>query len=195
MIFNRVMIFKSSLRLLKKSIMFSDPDKNIEQFRIAEGWRVADFGAGSGAYSLAAAEMVGPDGHVYAIDINANLLSKVSSDARERNLSSLEIVAGNVEELGGSKLRDASMDAGIAANIFFQVDSKKGLVREIKRVMRSGGRVLVVDWSGSFGGIGPRTDHLVGEGEIKTLFEEAGFLYERSIDAGAHHYGFIFKKA
>lgn len=174
--------------------MFSDPEKNINQFAIGEDWKVADLGAGSGAYTLSAAERVGSDGHVYAIDINRDLLSKISNEARERRLHAVQIIAGDVEKLGGTQLQDGTIDAAIAANIFFQLDNKKGLVQEIKRILKPSGRVLIVDWAASFGGIGPQGDRIVSLSEMKKLFEGAGFVYESEIDAGSHHYGIIYKK-
>ncbi len=175
--------------------MFSDPDKNIRQFSLAQGWRVADLGAGSGAYTFAAANAVGADGRVYAVDVSADLLSKVSNEARRLHLKGpVDVVRGDLERRGGSGLRDAHIDAVIAANLFFQIEHKRELVREIARILRVGGRVLLVDWSGSFGGIGPHPDHVFPKEEARRLFEEQGFTAQGSIDAGAHHYGLVFKK-
>jgi len=166
--------------------MFTDPQKNIKQFSVGEGWHIADFGVGSGAYALAAAERVGSEGRVYAID--------VQKKAQEQGLSNIEVVWGDVEEPNGSKLKDGSMDGVIVSNILFQVEDKKGLAVEVRRVLRGGGRVLVVDWTESFGGLGPREDHIVSGEQAKELFKDAGFEFEQEIQAGAHHYGMIFKK-
>ncbi|MEX0933981.1 MAG: class I SAM-dependent methyltransferase [Candidatus Paceibacterota bacterium] len=173
--------------------MFSDPEKNIKQFSVGEDWRLADFGTGSGAYALAAGEMI-TEGQVYAIDVNPRLLSRLETDAREKRIYSVKTLSGDIERAGGVPLADGSMDGVIAANVFFQVDNKEGLVKEIRRVMRKKGRVLVVDWSGSHGGIGPHGNHVVSKERVEKLFEENGFLFEQTIDAGAHHYGVIFKK-
>ena len=59
--------------------IFSDPKKNLKQFCLEEGMRVADFGSGSGYYTLAAAEAVGDTGRVYAIEIQQELLKKVKN--------------------------------------------------------------------------------------------------------------------
>ena len=61
--------------------MFSDPEKNIEQFSLGKGMHVADFGTGSGFYALAAAEAVGETGRVYAIDVQKDLLEKLKKEA------------------------------------------------------------------------------------------------------------------
>ena len=174
--------------------MFSNPEKNIEQFILGDGWHVADFGAGSGAYALAAARAVGADGKVYAIDVKADVLARIKKEADAARIHNVEVLRGNLEKLGGSNLRDGAMDAVIVSNILFQIDDKQTFTREAARVLRKGGKALVVDWSQSFGGAGPEAGAIVREETAQELFIAAGFSYERSIDAGAHHYGLVFKK-
>ncbi len=174
--------------------MFSNPQKNIEQFILGEDWHVADFGTGSGAYALAAARAVGPDGKVYAIDVKTETLSRLKKEADTARLHNIEILRGNLEKLGGSGLRDEACDAIIISNVLFQIDDRQVFVREVGRVLKKGGKVLVVDWSQSFGGVGPEAGAVYREDAAQELFTGAGFSYERSIDAGAHHYGLIFKK-
>ena len=60
--------------------MFSNPEQNVLQLGLREGMRVADFGAGSGAYSLASGKKVGHTGHVYAIEVQKNLVKKLESE-------------------------------------------------------------------------------------------------------------------
>jgi ubiquinone/menaquinone biosynthesis C-methylase UbiE len=175
--------------------MFSDPEKNIEQLSLGPGNSVADFGAGSGAYSFAAAEVVGTNGKVYAIDVQKALLEKLKNEAKNvRHLMNLEIVWADIEKLGGTHLRDASMDVVIAANIFFQLEDKNTPCMEMRRILKPGGRALVVDWAGSFGNMGPTQESVLTEPEAKKLFEKQGFEVDREISAGAQHYGIIFRK-
>ena len=174
--------------------MFSDPKHNIEQFMLGEGMKVAEFGAGSGHYVVAAGRAVGESGRVYAIDIQKDLLGRIKSLASENGLSNIEVVWGDLEKLNGSKLRDGSCDAGIAANILSQVENSQVFADEVCRVIRNGGKLLVVDWSDSFGGLGPHSDNVISEADTRSLFLERGFSVEKSIYAGEHHFGVIFRK-
>lgn len=161
---------------------------------LGEDWHVADFGAGSGAYALAAARAVGPDGKVYAIDVKKEVLARLKKEATERRLYNVEVLRGDVGKLGGSGLRDGAVDAVIISNILFQIEDKQVFAREVGRVLKKGGKVLIVDWSQSFGGIGPEAGAVFREDAARELFTGAGFSFERSIDAGAYHYGLVFKK-
>lgn len=174
--------------------MFSHPDKNIEAFGIMPGNRVADLGAGSGFYTIAAGRAVGATGHVYAIDIQKDLLSKIKNLARHEKLLNVEVIWGDVEKVGGTKLRESSIDAVILANILFQIENKENLVKEIFRILKPRGKVMIVDWQDSFGGIGPHSDSVVNEKMANQLFSAPNFDKVKSFNAGSHHYGLILQK-
>src|SRR3989344_2948953 len=170
---------------------FSDPSYNIEQFNLQSGMKVADFGAGSGFYALAAAKAVGDKGKVYAIDVQKDLLDKLKSEASHKGFHNVEVLWGDVARLGGTKLRDQSVDAVIIANLLFQIEEKQELVNETRRVLKPKGRVMLVDWSESYGGIGPIQGHVVNRRAGRDLFEPSGFVFERDIRAGSHHWGVV----
>lgn len=174
--------------------MFSDPQKNIAQLDVLIGDHVADFGAGSGAYALAIARRVGPSGRVYAIDVQKDLLTKLKNEACRENISNVEIIWSDLDDEKGIALREASVDACVISNLLFQVSSKERVVLEAWRVLKQGGKVLVVDWNDSYGGLGPTPQHVFSKQAARELFLEKGFAHEKDIDAGAYHYGMIFKK-
>jgi ubiquinone/menaquinone biosynthesis C-methylase UbiE len=175
--------------------MFSDPKRVIEQFMIGEGSRVADLGAGSGAYALAAAQATGPDGLVYAVEVQKDLLPRIQNSAKALGLRNVEVIWADAEPFGGTKLRDGSVDAAIAANILFQVEDRDAFAQEAKRILKPRGKLLLVDWSGSFGGAGPEPAAVVSAGDGRKLFERFGFAHERDIAAGAHHWGMVLRKS
>lgn len=174
--------------------MFSNPAKNIEQCGIQAGMEIADFGSGSGFYAIAAAKALAATGRVYAIDVQKDLLTKVKNQAAREGIYNLEVVWGDIEKPKGTKLRDASVDMVILSNILFQLPDKQAAVNEAKRVLRPGGKALLVDWVDSFGGIGPKANDIVSKEAAGDIFDKAGFHLEREISAGAHHYGLIYKK-
>lgn len=173
---------------------FANPEGNVRQFGLKEGMHVADFGSGSGHYTLAAAKIVGDKGRVYALDIQRELLKKVKNLSSAQRQGNIEIIHTDLESPGGSKLAVGSVDAVIMSNILFQVENKPAFVAEAKRILRPGGRVLLIDWSGSFGGLGPQESQVVSEEIAGQLFEGHGFTLESSIQAGDNHYGLIFKR-
>ncbi len=185
--------------------MFTDPSHSIAQFDLQSGSRVADLGAGSGELSIAAAREVGDAGRVYAIDVQQGLLDRLRSAAREARVQNVEPLWGDIERPEGTHLKDETVEAVICSNVLFQAKDKAGLIAEVKRILKLGGRVLVVDWSGSPRGsrslpfsagprAGPRVDHRITEPETRRLFEQGRFSFVKKIAAGEHHYGMIFRK-
>lgn len=174
--------------------MFSDPQKNIAELAIADGMKVVDLGAGSGFYTMEAAKKVGPRGRVYAVDVQQDLLNKIKNSGSLAGLHNIEVVWGNIEKIGGTKLREGVADRLILSNTLFQiaVEDRDNLALEAKRLLKPGGKLLVVDWdSGS--PLSPKT--LVPRMLAEGIFQKVGFAIEKSFDAGDHHYGIIFKKS
>lgn len=159
-----------------------------------EGMRVADFGAGSGFFTRAAARVVGAKGVVWAVDAQRDMLPRLRSLAEAEGLRNVEVVCGNVEEVGGSNLPDAHFDLVIAANVFFSAHHRRGVVQEIRRVLKPDGRALITDWESSFSGMGPQEEHVITAKEARELMEKNGFAYVQDVPAGEFHWGFIVRK-
>lgn len=174
--------------------MFSDPIKNVEQAGIQPGMEIADLGSGSGHYTLAIARALASTGKVYAIDINKDLLTKLKNNAVKENLFNVEVVWGDIDNINGTKLRDFSVDMVFACNIMFQLENKEDFIKEMKRILKPGGKAFIVDWADSFGGLGPKPEHVVTKDFALNIFEKQGFHLEREFNAGEHHYGLIYKK-
>ena len=177
--------------------MFANPREILEKFGLSAGAIVADLGAGAGDYAFIAAKMVeGMDmgGKVYAIDVQKDLLDKIKTEAGREHLDNIEVIWGNAEKVGGTKLGDASVDVVIASNVFFQVEDRFNFAKEIARILKKTGRILFVDWSESFGGIGPHANAVVTESQAKTFFEQNGFVVEKGLPVGSHHYGLVIRK-
>lgn len=174
--------------------MFSDPVKNIAELGIMDGMKVVDIGAGSGFYTIEAAKKVGPRGMVYAVDVQQDLLDKIKKSASLVGINNIETIWGNVEKIGGTKLRENIADRVIISNVLFQIEQKAfdNLALEVKRLTKSGGKLMVIDWDESSAlSPKPAIPKLLAEG----IFQKTGFTLEKSFDAGDHHYGLLFKKS
>lgn len=174
----------------KSDLRFVHPERTTKQFGLNEGMRVADFGAGSGAYAKLLADAVGSSGRVYAVDIQKDLLKRIKSNSAQANI---DVIWGDVEVPGGVKLADRHLDAVLVSNLLFQVERKESLVREAKRVLKNHGLLILIDWSDSFRGMGPTEGSVVTKPDARALFEAEGFTFEREFDAGAHHYGLLMR--
>ncbi|MDB5264746.1 MAG: type 11 methyltransferase [Parcubacteria group bacterium] len=171
---------------------FSNPQSNVLQLGLKEGMKVGDLGAGSGHYAVAAAAMVGDEGRVYAVDIQEDILKHIRDLAQQRGFKNIETVWGNFETAGGTKLKDHALDVVILSNTLFQLDHQQEAIAEIKRILKPGGRLLVIDWAGAYGGMGPLPHRVVPEHVAEELFITGGFHKVKDFRAGPHHYSIVF---
>lgn len=173
---------------------FVDPAVVVSHFCLCEGDKVADFGAGSGFYLKALSGAVGPTGRVYACEIQKQLVEKLGDFARISGLSNVSTLWCDLEEERGIKLPDNALDVGLLINTLFLFEKKETALNEIKRVIRHDGLLHVIDWSESYGGMGPRPGDVVTKADATALLESVGFILEREFPAGDHHYGITVRK-
>jgi len=174
---------------------FADPIQNIAALGVYEGMVVADLGAGIGAYTLPIAEKVGESGRVYAVEVQKDFLINIKNEAATRGLKNIELLWGNIENLGGTKIKDDVCDAVIISNVLFLAEDKAGLLRETRRILKTGGKLFLIDWSDSFNNLGPTPEMVITKDDAVALCETEGFVLKSEVPVGEHHYGLIMLKA
>ena len=108
------------------------------------GDTVADIGAGTGYFSLPIAEAVGPEGKVYAVDAQAEMLSLPEAEDRSgRHTGTSSLVHATAEKTG---LPSSSCDLYLLANVWHELDDCDAAVREARRALKPGGNVAILDW-------------------------------------------------
>lgn len=173
---------------------FANPAKIVPFFELEPVMTIADFGAGDGSYTLAMAEHVSPSSRVFAVDVQKDMLTRLRNSALERGIRNIEYIWGDVEVAGGTKLADEHIDLVLVSNVLFLSKAQYSLAKEVFRVLRPGGRAVIIDWTDSFAGMGPHPSHVVTAEGTRKIFEQAGFSFAKDFPAGDHHYGVIFTK-
>ena len=174
---------------------FADPVQNVQAFGFNGAMKIADFGAGSGAYALVLASRLRDNGKIFAIDVQKELLAKLALEARRRHLTNIETIWGDVEKPLGTKLRDAELDGVLISNLLFQTKAAYSVILEAKRILRPGGVAVIIDWTDSFSGLGPSPADIITAVKAEQIFNEAGFKKIGEFSAGPHHWGRRFQKA
>lgn len=175
-------------------VKFLHPERTIGYFDVKNGMTVADFGAGSGFFTMAMARIVGESGKVYAIDIQKPSLDLIKSKAHIENLLNIETVWADLELPQGSHLPAQSVDLVVVSNILFQVENKLEVFREAHRVLKAQGRIAVIEWDETPFPGGPPVEMRIAKREAQSLLGQAGFILDREFETGSHHYGLLYKK-
>lgn len=171
-----------------------DPFHALEKAGIREEMRVADFGVGTvGHFLFPAARLVGAKGHVYGVDILKPVIQANQSRMKLAGFDNVELVWGNFERPMGSRLPDASMDMVLMVNVLHVVDKLPAL-QEAKRVLHTGGLLLVVEWNPAGAALGPAPEKRLSKEQTSALATQAGFEVVEQFEAGPHHYGMVLKE-
>jgi arsenite methyltransferase len=149
-------------------------DRVLDGARLAPGETVADIGAGTGLLALGAAERVGADGDVIAVDISVDALEELRAHAVAANISYL---IGSADVL---PLPDEAVDAVVTRSVLIYVGDKADAAREFLRVLRAGGRVSL------FEPINSRNLRLVDAVDFSSLGELGDRLRAWNESAYAH---------
>lgn len=173
---------------------FLHPERIVERFGLRPGMIVADFGCGAGYFTVPAARIVGDAGKVWVIDIQKSALELVKNRAALERLLNVEPIWADLELPSGSHLPNDAADFVIIANILFQAERKREVLREAWRVLRTGGGAVILEWDETPFPAGPPLVLRVPRQTALKLAEEAGFTLEEEFGAGNHHYGLLLKK-
>ena len=107
----------------------------LEEAGIKPGFRVLDYGCGSGSYIPDTSEMVGPSGKVYALDINPVALEMVRNLASIRHLTNIETILSDYD----TGLPDASLDAVLFYDTYNTLNKPEVVMRELHRALKTDG--------------------------------------------------------
>jgi len=171
---------------------FLNPEEILKQIDIRNNMHIADFGCGNGYFSIPMAK-IADQGLVYAFDVIKDSLEVVNSKAKLDDISNIETVHCNLENLNGSKLNDESVDLVLLRNILFQSQKKSEIIKETKRVLKNGNRLVVVEWIKD-SSLAPKDGWLISKEEVQQLIKMEGFDLEKELEMDKHHYGLVFRK-
>jgi len=170
---------------------FLNPEDVLKELKLKENVIAADFGCGSGGWVIPLAKML-EDGKVYAIDILEEPLSVLKAKTKLEKIYNIEIIRADIECNNSSKLLDSSCDLVLMTNLLFQCENRKSVLEEGKRVLRTGGKILAVDWNKD-NALTKAVENLSAK-EIEKIAKKIGLKTEKEFKAGLYHWGLILVK-
>ena len=137
------------------------------------GERILEIGPGTGYYSLDLAGWVGPEGSLEIFDIQQEMLDHTTRRAEERQLANVTPTHGDAQSL---PYEDDGFDAAVLTTVLGEIPDQDAALREIARVLRPGGRLVVGELFGD--------PHYVSPGALQRRAESAGLAFERRTGPG-----------
>jgi SAM-dependent methyltransferase len=145
------------------------PDLIMDALRIAEKATVADIGAGAGFFTVRLAVRVGPNGIVYAEDIQQPMLESIKRRVSREGLNNVITRLGTPTD---TKLPKGALDAVLVVDVYQEVEEERsriGLLRHLADTLKPNGRIGIVNYKPGGGGPGPdqRLEQSVVEAEVR----------------------------
>lgn len=178
----------------KKTILF-DIDGILRKITIEEGQKVAELGCGNfGFFVWPLAKLVGRRGQVYAVDILKNTLEEVRLKALKENLPQVKTIWSNLEIFKATTIETNSLDVALLVNVLHQSDKRSEILREAIRMLKRGGKLLIVEWGNTDSPFGPILEKRVRLDSLKAAAPKIGLDIKEEFSAGPYHYGLILIK-
>jgi ubiquinone/menaquinone biosynthesis C-methylase UbiE len=162
---------------------------------LTEGMKVADLGCGTtGHFVFPTARIVGKSGIVYAVDILKTALENVKKMVKQENAENVKTVWSDLEVYGATGIEPNSLDLVMLNNTLYLSSKRKNIISEAIRLLKKGGRLMIVEWKLVALPFGPSIENRVREDLIKNTAQKMGLELKEEFEAGPYHYGLIFEK-
>jgi ubiquinone/menaquinone biosynthesis C-methylase UbiE len=175
---------------------FEEPSRALFRYRAAmagligvkPGMIVGEVGAGSGYLSRFIAEKVGPDGHVYANELEDKMIAYMKDRAAKEGLKNFTAIKGTATSTG---FQPESLDAIAVVYAFSFFDEREAMLKSIHASLKPGGTFLIVDLPSEQ--VGTRMVGIDAE-DVIALAAAAGLSRDRENGIVPGHYALIFRK-
>jgi ubiquinone/menaquinone biosynthesis C-methylase UbiE len=144
------------------------------------GERILEVGPGTGYYSLPVAEWLGPEGTLEIFDLQQEMLDHTSERAREAGRTNVVATQGDARSL---PYDDDAVDGAFLVTVLGEIPDQEAALRELARVVRPGGRVVVGEVIGD--------PHWVSPGALERRAQAAGMRLERRIGSPLGYFGIL----
>jgi precorrin-6B methylase 2 len=165
------------------------PELLMAALQIRRGATVADIGSGTGYFTWRLAEQVGPQGKVYAVDVQQSMLDLTRAAVQERKLSNVEYVLATDRS---ARLPERSLDLVFIAYAYHEFGDPGAMMASIRRALEPGGRVVILEYAKE-SNIAPASPlHKMSFEEIRREIEPMGFVIDQLLDFLPVQHGVVF---
>jgi len=151
----------------------------MDALQIGEGSVVADLGAGGGWFTVRLARRVGPNGRVYAEDIQPEMVNAIQRRAQREGLRNVNTVLGTAVD---PRLPEASLDAILIVDAFHELEQPVALLKNLARTLKPSGVIGIINFKKDGGGPGPSMDERVEPARVIADAKAAGLELKRRDD-------------
>lgn len=172
-----------------------DSEKLFREIQLQPGMTFLDVACGYGFYSIAASKYVGETGSVYAVDLWRAGIDHLSNHIRENNLNNIQPVLADVRKK--IPIKSSSVDICLLSTVlhdFIHEKTEAGVLKEIQRLLKPGGKLAVVEFKKMESYPGPPIEIRIAPVQVEKTVAPHGFMILKLIEIGEFHYLTLFSK-
>jgi predicted methyltransferase len=167
---------------------YQKPEQVMDALGIADGATVADLGAGGGWFTVRLARRVGPNGIVYAEDIQPQMIESIVRRVSREGLANVRTILGTAND---PKL-PPDLDAVLMVDTYPEIADPVTLLRNVAATLKPNGRLGIVNYTLDGFGPGPPLDERVEPDEVILAAEQAGLRLLAQEDFLRYQYLLVF---
>lgn len=166
------------------------PDLVISSLQLNPGDRVADLGCGTGYFSSRLAKAVGPDGVVYGVEIQAQMLTILDKRMKEQGITNVVGVLGTIDD---PKLPEP-VDLVLIVDVYHEMSHPAEMIAAVCKRLKPGGRIAFVEYRGEDPGVPIKPLHKMTEAQIKREMTVQPLDYVETVASLPRQHLVIFRK-
>lgn len=151
----------------------------LEALALRKGQKVCDLGCGNGFYTLEIARLVGPEGLVYAVDIQPEMLRMLAERAADEGLANIRPILGTVID---PRLPEREVDLVVCVDVYHEFSHPGLMLERIRESLAPGGRLVLAEFRGEDAAVPIKPLHKMTKAQVRAELEPAGFRLEREFD-------------
>lgn len=168
------------------------PDQVMDALGIGDGSVVADLGAGGGWFTIRLARRVGPNGVIYAEDIQPQMIEAIQRRVNREGLRNVSTVLGSAEN---PRLPAQQLDVALMVDSFHEVEDRHTLLTNIRQALKPGGRLGIIGFRvDGGGGPGPPIEERVVPAQVIRAAEAAGLTFANQDLSMPYQYLLVFMR-
>lgn len=166
---------------------WQNPTALIDWLQLKGDESIIDIGAGTGYLALPLAEHW-PGATVYAVDISPKLQKILGERASARGLTNIRLLPTDGRALD---LEDGFADVILVVNVLHEIADDSALIAEIRRSLKHGGRLVLVDWKKEPTPVGPPVDERIRQADALELLAAHDFKVIAEAEIYPYHYAVV----
>jgi SAM-dependent methyltransferase len=140
------------------------PERVLAALELKPGMTVADIGAGSGYYSSRLAVRVGPDGVVYAVDVQPEMIDILRLQMKLRHVTNVKAILGTETD---PRLPAGVLDLALMVDVYHEFEYPYEMLAAIARALKPGGRIAFVEFRGNDPSVPIKALHTMTEAQVR----------------------------